>query len=324
MRFVFLIIGLILFFPIRTLGQTSLEQDLLMVANQLKSMERRYDLVQGKLNELYESRQAQLNVINNSRYSLAKTGHAYYSLFQRQPYLVNFTKSSNYTNRYFERQYYKQIKAIIESQMKNEIGKLVAIENTIAEINQFEIEQQELQISLQTGFDYLEKNRNSHVDDEMVANIKQVIDKSRSLNDFINNLLEDDQKLASYKDKTFDFILPVAGIVRKRNPGLAIEINQSAIIVAPEDGKILFAGDYKHLGPLIIVDHGNQYISILRGFSKALVNTGRMILQGDPIGYISNNNAGKNAGENQIGTMFYYELRYNGAVINPLEKISGL
>ena len=92
--------------------------------------------------------------------------------------------------------------------------------------------------------------------------------------------------------------------------GLTLEIVAGAQIVAPYDGRIVYADAFRSYGQLLIIDHGGGYHTLVAGLSRIDGQVGQWLLAGEPVGQASN-------GENGKSTL-YVELRRNGEPINPL------
>lgn len=101
--------------------------------------------------------------------------------------------------------------------------------------------------------------------------------------------------------------------------GETIETESGAIVVAPADAFVAFAGPFRSYGQLIILNVGNGYHIILTGMSKINVKQGQFVLSGEPLGmmgmqFIANSVAldiGKPA------PMLYIEFRKQGKPVNP-------
>ncbi|CDO46196.1 peptidase M23 [Bartonella henselae] len=101
--------------------------------------------------------------------------------------------------------------------------------------------------------------------------------------------------------------------------GEMIETEAEAIIVAPADALVAFAGPFRSYGQLIILNVGNGYHIVLTGMSKINVTQGQFVLSGEPLGtmgmqFIANSVAldiGKTA------PMLYIEFRKHGKPVNP-------
>jgi septal ring factor EnvC (AmiA/AmiB activator) len=114
------------------------------------------------------------------------------------------------------------------------------------------------------------------------------------------------------------FVLPASGVVSGQK-SIMIKTRPQSIIVSPARGLVLFSAPYKRLGHVIIIDHGQGYISTLRGMGQVFIEAGQDVQQGTPLGIIEQEKTGTIAN----GAMLYYELRYNGNIINPLTLLSG-
>jgi septal ring factor EnvC (AmiA/AmiB activator) len=89
--------------------------------------------------------------------------------------------------------------------------------------------------------------------------------------------------------------------------GLVIKTRAGAQVVAPYDGTVIFSGPFKGYGNLIIVEHGQGYVSLLAGMSSVETETGQMILTGEPVGVMPETPSAK----------LYIEIRQNQRPINP-------
>ncbi|WP_332060563.1 murein hydrolase activator EnvC family protein [Bartonella sp. CB74] len=101
--------------------------------------------------------------------------------------------------------------------------------------------------------------------------------------------------------------------------GEMVETESSAVVIAPADALVAFAGPFRSYGQLIILNVGNGYHIILIGMSRINVTQGQFILSGEPLGtmgmqFIANSVAldiGKTA------PMLYIEFRKQGKPVNP-------
>ena len=98
-----------------------------------------------------------------------------------------------------------------------------------------------------------------------------------------------------------------SGLTRK---GITIETRAGAHVVAPYDGEIVFAGEFRGYGQLLIIEHGEGYHSLLAGLARLEGVLGSRLLAGEPVGVM-----GRNSSRNPS---LYMELRRNGQPINPL------
>ncbi len=86
---------------------------------------------------------------------------------------------------------------------------------------------------------------------------------------------------------------PVAGDIVRRfgDPdgtghtarGMTIASNAGAIVTAPADGSVVFAGAFRSYGQTIILNAGDGYYVVLTGMEKVNVGQGRFVFSGEPI-----------------------------------------
>ena len=103
--------------------------------------------------------------------------------------------------------------------------------------------------------------------------------------------------------------------------GLTFETREAAQVVAPYDGRVLFAGPFKGYGQILIIEHGDGYHSLLAGLDRVEGTVGQWLVAGEPIGAMPRGDTKPH---------LYLELRHDGQPINPLpwlathdEKVSG-
>lgn len=88
--------------------------------------------------------------------------------------------------------------------------------------------------------------------------------------------------------------------------GITLKARPAAHVVAPFDGTVLFAGPFKNYGQLMIIDNGDEYMTLLAGMERMNVGVGQEILTGEPIGVLKKGNP-----------TLYIEIRKSGQPIDP-------
>lgn len=76
-----------------------------------------------------------------------------------------------------------------------------------------------------------------------------------------------------------------------RSRGLTIAARPGGQVVAPAAGRILFAGDYRGYGKIIIIDHGGGWTSLLTGLIGLSASVGDTVDAGAPIGRAGSNDS---------------------------------
>ena len=101
------------------------------------------------------------------------------------------------------------------------------------------------------------------------------------------------------------------GLTRK---GVSIKTRSGGQVISPFDGKVVFAGEFRGYGQLLIIDHGEGYHSLLAGMGRIDAVIDQPVLAGEPVAIMTANN-GSGAGGLPI---LYVEFRRNNHPINPL------
>jgi septal ring factor EnvC (AmiA/AmiB activator) len=91
--------------------------------------------------------------------------------------------------------------------------------------------------------------------------------------------------------------------------GWTIETRPRAQVIAPFEGRVVYAGPFRGYGLLLILEHGEGYHTLLAGMARIDSVPGQWLLAGEPVGVMGLPE------DNQ--TSLYLELRRNGQPIDP-------
>jgi septal ring factor EnvC (AmiA/AmiB activator) len=137
---------------------------------------------------------------------------------------------------------------------------------------------------------------------------------------------EDERTLAATLPSLGAAQLPVSGIVKARygekddigavSEGIRIEGRPDAVVVAPMGGIVRYAGDFKSYGNIILLEHKNNYHSLIAGLNRIDTVVGQSVDSGEPIGSLGTRSGSR--------PTLYYELRLNGKPVNPARKFTDL
>ncbi len=89
--------------------------------------------------------------------------------------------------------------------------------------------------------------------------------------------------------------------------GITIATRSNAQVISPFDGTVIFAGEFRGYGNMIIVEHDEGYLSLLAGLGNIDVELGQMLLAGEPVGLMPADTSSE----------LYIEIRKNNQPINP-------
>jgi len=105
-----------------------------------------------------------------------------------------------------------------------------------------------------------------------------------------------------------------------RNPGLTYVTRNSAQVIAPSDGRVLFAGPYHKSGQVLILEITTGYDLVLAGLGRVTVRPNDEVLAGEPVGNMPAE-SGSSANGSQAERL-YFELRQNGHGLDPRPWLS--
>jgi murein hydrolase activator len=86
-------------------------------------------------------------------------------------------------------------------------------------------------------------------------------------------------------------------------PGLSYATRPGAQVIAPSDGKVLYAGPYHKSGQVLILEITTGYDVVLAGLGRVTVKPNDQLLAGEPVG-----NMPPEAADDRL----YFELRHDG------------
>lgn len=134
--------------------------------------------------------------------------------------------------------------------------------------------------------------------------------------------------LLRFSDAKGSLHLPVRGniLVRfgARTPdgnkalGVSLETRENAQVIAPFDGRIVFAGPFMEYEQLLLIEVGEGYHILLTGMSRIYGKLGDRLLAGEPVGTMGAALVESGAQASEAPPRLYLELRKNGDPIDPM------
>jgi murein DD-endopeptidase MepM/ murein hydrolase activator NlpD len=101
---------------------------------------------------------------------------------------------------------------------------------------------------------------------------------------------------------------------RSFHSGLDISNRPGTKIIATADGTVTYAARKMYLGNLVVIDHGYGKVTRYAHCKKFLVKQGQKINRGEAIATVGNTGQ-------STGPHLHYEVRINGAPVNPIKYI---
>jgi len=102
-----------------------------------------------------------------------------------------------------------------------------------------------------------------------------------------------------------------------QSKGLVIETRHGGQVVSPCDGWIVYAGEFRSYGQLLIINAGGGYHILLAGLSQIDVQLGQFVLTGEPVGVMSTGAKASQAKAQDNAPVLYIEFRKDGRPIDP-------
>jgi murein hydrolase activator len=102
-----------------------------------------------------------------------------------------------------------------------------------------------------------------------------------------------------------------------QSKGLVLETRQGAQVTSPCDGWIVYAGEFRSYGQLLIINAGGGYHVLLAGLSQIDVQPGQFVLGAEPVGTMSGWAQQTQPAAANSAPVLYVEFRKDGTPIDP-------
>jgi septal ring factor EnvC (AmiA/AmiB activator) len=101
---------------------------------------------------------------------------------------------------------------------------------------------------------------------------------------------------------------PVVGALENGSSGLSYATQPGAQVIAPADGKVLYAGPYHKNGQVLILEITTGYDVVLAGLGRVTVKPNDQLLAGEPVGTMP---------ADPVDDRLYFEVRHGGHGLSP-------
>ena len=102
-----------------------------------------------------------------------------------------------------------------------------------------------------------------------------------------------------------------------QSKGMVLETRQGGQVVSPSDGWIVYAGEFRSYGQLLIINAGGGYHILLAGLSQIDVQLGQFVLAGEPVGVMSTAAKAPQGKTQDNAPILYIEFRKDQRPIDP-------
>jgi septal ring factor EnvC (AmiA/AmiB activator) len=102
-----------------------------------------------------------------------------------------------------------------------------------------------------------------------------------------------------------------------KSEGIYVETRRAAQITSPSDGWVIYAGQFRSYGQLLIINAGGGYHILLAGLDQIYTSVGQFVLAGEPVASMGNE-PGLSAGSEQSrNPVLYIEFRKDARPVDP-------
>ena len=119
------------------------------------------------------------------------------------------------------------------------------------------------------------------------------------------------KRVLGYGDKT---------LYGSQSKGIVLQTRQGGQVISPSDGWVVYAGDFRSYGQLLIINAGKGYHILLAGLSQIDVQLGQFVLAGEPVGVMPNSGAAAKAPDGKTqdsAPVLYIEFRKDQKPVDP-------
>jgi septal ring factor EnvC (AmiA/AmiB activator) len=132
-----------------------------------------------------------------------------------------------------------------------------------------------------------------------------------------------------FTDMTGNLSTPVSGPFVRRFGGVddagvetfgdTLRTQSGAIVTAPSDATVLYAGPFRSYGQLLILDAGDGYHVVLAGMGRIAVSQGQRVLAGEPVGAMGDTRVASAQAEGSLNLQpeLYIEFRKDQKPVDP-------
>ncbi|SIR49592.1 MAG: hypothetical protein EPO59_17685 [Bosea sp. (in: a-proteobacteria)] len=101
--------------------------------------------------------------------------------------------------------------------------------------------------------------------------------------------------------------------------GISVETRAGALVSAPSDGWVVYAGPFRSFGQLLILNAGGGYYVLLAGMQRIDVALNQFVLAGEPVAVMGETSeaAATTVGVGTGQPVLYIEFRKDGASVDP-------
>lgn len=102
-----------------------------------------------------------------------------------------------------------------------------------------------------------------------------------------------------------------------KSEGILVETREQAQIISPSDGWVIYAGQFRSYGQLLIINVGGGYHILLAGMDQIYTSVGQFVLAGEPVAAMGQAGPQPAATIQSRGPALYIEFRKDARPVDP-------
>ncbi|CZG99566.1 Septal ring factor [Legionella pneumophila] len=277
--------------------------------------------LQGKINHLNKRLQAQQEMLANhvrARYQMGEYQPLKWLINQDEPFKINRILT-----------YYQYI-IRSRQQLIDEIARTRQnLNDSKTKLGNELAENKQLQFKLSQNQKQLEQNKRYHstliqsIDNDIQNNQQSLKDFQKDRDNLSHLMKSLSQQSVIQSGKPFTGMrkklpLPVQTThrsLRRMNQGVTFFADEGSIVTAVYPGKVVFSDWLKGYGLLLIIDHGQGFMTLYAHNQSLFKRKGQIVQQNEQVASV-----GHTGGIKQNG--LYFEIRQRGKAVNPLDWLS--
>ncbi|PHR65034.1 peptidoglycan DD-metalloendopeptidase family protein [Pseudidiomarina marina] len=309
-----------------------LEQQMATVANELNATQQRLADIRGRINDLQQQEQELTAQLNKQRKLLEKQldmayrmgEHDYLKLILKQQEPAKFERLLGYYG-YFNRARLQELDdiRITQEQLAQVQADVADQQQQLAQRQQQQRQQQGVLKAQQTDQQQLVKRlqREQSADQKRIQELRDNQEALEQVLAAIRAAQRDEPRLAGLTERKGKMSWPTDGKVerlfgRQRSggvtwKGVVIKADAGEPVKAIADGRVLFANWLRGYGLVIVLDHGDGYMSLYGHNQTILPAEGDVVRANETIALV-----GQSGGREDPAV--YFEIRVKGDAVNPV------
>jgi septal ring factor EnvC (AmiA/AmiB activator) len=202
----------------------------------------------------------------------------------------------------------------------------LAEQKRLVEASQQNLQQQQHDLDqlISTRQGFLQRTEQQKAD--IAQHLAALTDQARDLRQLMERVAPKQKTPHALSRDTVALKWPVSGAVRWHfgdkdadgvtSEGVTFAAPSGAPVVAPQAGKVVFAGPFRGYGQIMILQHANGYHSFLSGFGRIDAEMGQEVAAGEPLGVLPVKTGTK--------PELYFEWRRGEEPVDPINGLGKL